>query len=328
MVPLFSKLIQSSHLIYPGNNFRSHLKRARYCLRGIAFYPQMATWLRFLSLQGLEGPAAKYPLFYNKLQRSYLSRHLRISERLLALQHHYKFLKKKFSAESFERIFESGMPLATIPTKDCGVFVLNLGYSEISEREGELMLSLKDSSAGELIYFLAFSVRKFPRHRAEVFIGGLQGRKTAPKETIVAVTRALHGLRPKALLLFALQEMCLHWGISALRGVSNRLHIHRSCKERRKLLASYDTFWEESGGLLLTDGTYVLPSIFTPRDLESIKPNKRNQYKKRYAMMSDISNQIEQALQSFSPSNTLANISPLSEASKSRSVTPPRDRFE
>ena len=310
MMPIFPALIRTSNLIYPGTDFKARLKRTRYCLRGIAFYPQMAAWLRFLSSQNLESASAKYPLFYNKLQRPYLSRHLRISQRLLALQHHYKFLKRHFSTESFERLFATGMELARIQTKDHGVFELHLGYSEISEREGELMLSLKESGTGGVIYFLAFSVRKFPRHRTEIFIGGLQGRKTAPKETIVEVTRAMHGLRPKALLLFALQEMCFHWGISSLRGVSNRLHVHRGCKERRKLLASYDSFWEESGGLLLSDGTYVLPARFVPRELDSIKPNKRNLYKKRYELMSGISEQIKQALQNFRPSPTSVSVRP------------------
>jgi uncharacterized protein VirK/YbjX len=300
MTPIFSSLIRSSLLIYPGTDFKARLKRARYCMRGFVFYPNTVDWLRFLSEQGLENTAAQYPLFYNKLQRPYLSRHLGISQRLLALKHHYKFLKRRFTEESFERLFASGMPLATIPTKDRGVFELDLGYSEISEREGELMLSLRDYSCiGEVIYFLAFTIRRFPQNRFEVFMGGLQGRKTVPKEIIVEVTRAMHGLRPKALLLFAVQEICSHWGVSSLMGVSNRLHVHRGCKERRKLLASYDSFWEESGGQLLSDGTYVLPSRFVPRDLNEIKPNKRNLYRKRYELMSRIRGQIQQALENI-----------------------------
>jgi uncharacterized protein VirK/YbjX len=131
--------------------------------------------------------------------------------------------------------------------------------------------------------------------RREIFIGGLQGFKTAnEREYVVAVTRELFGLRPKALLVFALQQLAALWDVAAIHAVSNQT---RNLRHRPKhIQADYDQFWRESGAALEPDGNFTLPVAFVPRDLASIKPNKRTMYRRRYQMLDKFGEAIRQNL--------------------------------
>jgi hypothetical protein len=56
------------------------------------------------------------------------------------------------------------------------------------------------------------------------------GWVTKPK-----VAKSLHGLRPKALLVFVAQELAQAWNLRAIRAVSNALHMsqHRDYRLNR-----------------------------------------------------------------------------------------------
>jgi uncharacterized protein VirK/YbjX len=181
------------------------------------------------------------------------------------------------------------------------------------------MIQLMHADTGALVSSVSFSVTKHASPRHEIIIGGLQGRNGNYRETadcrkaVVAITRGLHGLRPKALLLFAVQQVCSQWKISSLRGVSNKTHVHRDQRRGSKLRASYDSFWEESGGHRLGDETYVLPTRFVPREEWTISPKKRSLYRARYRMQEIIGRQIHESLavsRESEPVNKTSSTSP------------------
>ena len=74
-----------------------------------------------------------------------------------------------------------------------------------------------DRNTSGLLAALSFSVTQF-QAPTQVFIGGLQGF-TIPsqKGQLITITRCLHGLRIKALLLFALQQLAAVWGLDSIR---------------------------------------------------------------------------------------------------------------
>ena len=126
-----------------------------------------------------------------------------------------------------------------------------------------------------------------------MFIGGLQGSRDTGEDSVVAITRGLYGLRPKALLIYGLQQLAACWGVAHLQAVSDGLHIYRHFQARRNLAASYDEFWAECGGAQGADGAFDLPVAFIPRDISTIRVNKRQMYRRRYAMMEGIAEQIQ-----------------------------------
>ena len=108
----------------------------------------------------------------------------------------------------------------------------------------------------------------------------------------------MHGLRPKGLLLFTVQQLAAIWGIEKIRAVSNELNVFRDFRlSKKKVVADYDEFWIESGGQLDADNLFTMPSRFAPRPITEIKPNKRALYKKRYAMLDELVVTISNSIQ-------------------------------
>jgi hypothetical protein len=73
------------------------------------------------------------------------------------------------------------------------------------------------------------------------------------------------------------------------------MHIYRHWQKRKHLAASYDEWWIESGGRLADDDMFDLSAAFVPRDISSLKVNKRQLYRRRYQMLAEIAGQIERS---------------------------------
>ena len=113
--------------------------------------------------------------------------------------------------------------------------------------------------------------------------------------------KSMHGLRPKSLMLFGSQEVAHALGVKNICGVSNTKQVYKRkvlipLPGLRKMPFDYDGFWIEADGKLGEDGWFHLPARLEKRDSAEMKPNKRSMYRKRYAMLDDISQQIHQAL--------------------------------
>jgi uncharacterized protein VirK/YbjX len=198
------------------------------------------------------------------------------------------------SSPSFHRSSgrKPGKLLVVLPLEGIGKFGLRLSCSR-QEKEGDLVIGLVNLDTGAVLFTLAFSITQWEIEPREIFIGGLQGNKLAcDKELIIAITREMHGLRPKTLLLFALQELCTVWGVTRLRAVSDAMHIYKHWQKRKQVVSSYDEWWVESDGVLAADGNFDLPATFIPREIATLKVNKRPVYKRRYQMLAGIAGQI------------------------------------
>jgi hypothetical protein len=221
---------------------------------------------------------------------------LNTCQRCQALQQHYQFVIAQFSPVVRQEIYATpGKLLAVLPLAEVENFGLRLSCSR-QEKEGDLVIGLVNLDTGAVMFTLAFSITQWAAEPKEIFIGGLQGNKLAnDKEMIISLTRGFHGLRPKALLLFALQELCGRWGITRLRAVSDAMHIYRHWQKRKQVASSYDEWWVESDGVLADDGNFDLPATFVPRDIATLKVNKRPVYKRRYQLLTEIAGQLSRS---------------------------------
>jgi uncharacterized protein VirK/YbjX len=195
-----------------------------------------------------------------------------------------------------EQVFSpAGLSLANFQTEKAGILELRLVSGKM-QKEGDLTICLMNRQSADPISTLSFSIWKYDAGHKEMFIGGLQGDKHISKETIVSLTRGLHGLRPKALLFYTLQQLGACWDITRLEAVSDNLHVYRHFQSHRNVSAVYDDFWIECGGALTPEGTFDLPAAFVSREISSIRVNKRQMYKRRYAMLNEIAGQIRSSL--------------------------------
>ena len=293
MLTLIQTLIRSSRLVHPSLSFYAKLKRVKYCARGLAIAGYSNEWLDFLN-QPMIAPLAKsHPHLFHKLQRPYLTRNLTRRQRLEALKQHYGFITTSLSIQVKQSVFSrTGLLLAVVPMERIGALELRLRSSDWGQKEGDLMIEITDPKSGMILYSIIFSVLDGGTSRKEIFIGGLQGRKSLDKDFIISMTKDLHGYRPKALLVFALQQLAANWGISSIRAVSDDLHVYRHFQKRQKISSSYDEFWMECNGSRLLDGTFELPSVFKVRELSSIKGSKRKMYRLRSEKLAEVGDQI------------------------------------
>lgn len=292
MKALVGKLLATAPLIHCAPTLRGFIKQTKYCLRGLALARQTREWFEFLQQPEMAFIVQNNPCLFHKLQRPYLTRILGTGERLEAIKEHYQFVLANFSAAMIEDVYApAGMVLLEWRLEKAGTLELRLLCGKM-QKEGDLTLCLVNKETGNRVATLSFSIRKCKMFRKVLFIGGLQGDKATSEETVVAITRGLYGLRPKALLFYVVQELAAYWGITHLQAVSDDLHIYRHFQSRRNVNASYDAFWEECGGIHASDGVFDLPVAFVPRDILTIRANKRQQYRRRYLMLEAISDQI------------------------------------
>lgn len=292
-------LANTAPLVHRVPTVGGRLKRVKYVARGLAFPRTTREWFQFLQRPELEVVVRNYPHLYHKLQRPYLNCNLTTQQRLEALEQHYEYVIATLSREGMQRLYTPpGLTLATLTLKDVGQYQLRLSCSW-QEKEGDLAVSLVGES-GTRLFVSSFSIWKHKKDYSEIFIGGLQGSRKTPKELVVDLTRALYGLRPKALMVFAIQQIAEFWKISKLLAVNDAAHIYRHFQKRRDLAASYNEFWSDCGGTPTEDGSFELPLIFVPRDISTIKVNKRQMYRRRYEMLGGIAGQIRSQLLAIS----------------------------
>ncbi len=297
MINTVKTLVKTAPQIHPGHSLGSFCKQAKHCVRGLAFASHTKEWFKILQSPEMELVVRHHPYLFQKLQRPYLNRTLNTCQRFQALQQHYQFVLTQFSPVVQREIYAPpGKLLAVLPLEKAGKLGLRLSCSRM-EKEGDLMISLVNLDNGAAHFTLAFSITQWETEPREMFIGGLQGSKLANgKEVIIAITRGCHGMRPKVLLLFAMQTLASLWGITRLRAVSDAMHIYRHWQKRKQVPASYDEWWLEAGGQKAEDGMFDLPVEFVPREIATLKVNKRQMYKRRYRMLAEIVSQMRRAL--------------------------------
>jgi uncharacterized protein VirK/YbjX len=275
-------------LKWPGN---------KYLLRGLTHPFLTDAWFELLSHTPLRHLYHRDPLLLIKLQRPYLHRRLDIYDRWEVVREHYRFMLSTWT-EAEIRLF--GRPagikvLSLAPMKAAALSVRIFRHARYS-REGELTIGLWDEERRLSYANLTFSVLRGATGGREFFIGGLQANSgTDERERIVSITRQMHGLRPKAFLVWVLQQMARAWQVQRIQAVRQENHAYLSYgffKKKSGIAADYNAFWEECGGEGEQDSDYLLPLESPPRDLTEMNPTKRKMYRMRYAMLEELSGEI------------------------------------
>lgn len=155
------------------------------------------------------------------------------------------------------------------------------------EREGQLVMNL--FLHGRRIYSLAFSLG---RERGEriVRVGALQGMQDpSALDLYRAMTRQLHGLRPRDLVIDALKMLAQIVGATHIHAVANKNRHHFSSyfetAKAAEIHVDYDEFWHDHGGELQPSGFYAFSSKLHIRSPEKIISKKRSMYRRRHEFL-------------------------------------------
>jgi uncharacterized protein VirK/YbjX len=288
---------ESAYALDRRDNFlaRSGIKhRLGLFLRGLASPQTTLDWLALWQNPMLAPLKESHPRVLLKLQRPYLQRHFQPEGRWEILRQHYSFALATLRAAALKEIFTlPGFLLADVPVPEVGHFGIRLFYDNLFEKEGELSLMLHDEEKKAPLFAMTFCVSSNHPGNREIFVGGLQGCSLSKnRELVVGVTRGMFGLRPKAALLFALQQLAFVWGIPMIRAVSNQNRVLPPGNQPIK--ANYDQFWSESSGQLDDDANFSLPTMDSPRAATEIRRNKRSMYRQRYELLARLGEQLRQ----------------------------------
>ena len=162
-------------------------------------------------------------------------------------------------------------------------------------KEGEFVLFIQSRELGGRLMALTFGLEKTENAQWTCYLGCIQGRGGC--EVMCQVTKSMHGLRPRCLMVFVLQEVAGTLGVKKILGAGNAIHANRRkhlvhLPFRHNIPFDYDAFWSEFGAELDAEGWFHLPTRLIRRTHNNIKPNKRSMYVKRYEMLDEIADQI------------------------------------
>jgi hypothetical protein len=167
---------------------------------------------------------------------------------------------------------------------------LQLFFRDGSAGEEELTLAVRDVETGLMLSGIAFCLVQTEGKRV-VIIRGLQADDDARLHGLLReVAKEFFGLRPKALVLWCLQQLAVLWDIRQIQAIGDEQRDWQRRDDQEEETASHhDEFWRESDGRKLPGGgKWQLPLRHHCRTRNELKPSRRRMHELRYAMLAGL----------------------------------------
>ncbi|HIH5004392.1 DUF535 family protein [Klebsiella oxytoca] len=210
--------------------------------------------------------------FEDKPFKAYLNKKMSKRAKLDIAHGALNFIEKSFRSEALPQLYDManfGRTLIAIPLKNGSSIDVKLLASPFQE-EGELMLLM--FLGDKRVYSICFSCTDDGR----AWIGGIQGGKDIDNEEVKALTKELHGTRPKNLIITLLYGFLAFFNIKEIYAIDSDFHVKSDRVKTR-----YSELWLEIGGEKHRRGWYKLPPTEIKKSLEEVKSKHRSQFIKR-----------------------------------------------
>jgi uncharacterized protein len=258
-------------------------------------------WFKILKSPDFLVVATHRQRLYFKPFRVYMSIRWTKKHKVKVILDTYRFIMSK--GETFKQVItqNTGIEIARFRLNDTIEGCLTLGYDDRYRKEGELVFTFECDQLGGMIVAAAFSFEEIELGRWVCWISCIQGHQINAENSSKAVQKLLHGLRPKSLIIFAIQEFSRQLGFTAVYGAGDAIQAYRRKHAihlpwRHAIQFDYDAIWIESGGRPDKDGWYLLPLTPVRKSIQEIKTNKRSLYFRRYSLLDDLSSKIADAV--------------------------------
>lgn len=217
--------------------------------------------------------------FYIPL-RSYLDSRFTVKERFDVCLKDVETAQLKFGA-THAAVLIAGNCLTLL---EVGQFKVVLQMNRVSRHEGFWAITVKDES-DQAISNLSFGFL----NSQSILIASIQGIKDPQRNMLdlnKRLTKEACGLRPQNLVLATLQALCEAWKIENLIGIDPRYQVKRKIRtEKQGFKFDYAIFWSEQGAQKNFTGYWILPNQAPIKNLDEVPSHKRNQYRKRNALI-------------------------------------------
>lgn len=241
---------------------------------------------------------------YLKPFRGYMSIRWRKEQKIKVILDTYKYILSR--SNTFIKIVTDaeGVELARFSLNEEIEGKLILGYDERYRKEGEIVITFESEQLGGMVAAAAFSFEEISPEVWICRIGCIQGHIKNDENYSKFAQKLLHGLRPKSLMVFAIQELTRQLGLKAVYGVGDSVQSYRKKHAihlpwRHSIHFDYNAIWTESGGVVAEDidyGWFKLPLTPIQKDMAEIKTHKRAYYRRRYALLDSLSLKIGEGL--------------------------------
>jgi uncharacterized protein VirK/YbjX len=215
------------------------------------------------------------PRLQERYQHRFVNRRWHRSDRLQALHTHYRLLLERWSDSLFESVYVQGRAtLGFITLKDGSEVGLHLRAPAHMTCEGELTLELTDA-CDRALYRLVMTLIDDDT----LAIGCIQGPAGVDgRDTVRELTRNMHGMRPKQLMLVLAYAFAGQCGLRRILAVGNVAH---PLQGRTRLFSDYDAYWLEQGGVAIEDGWFLLPATLHHRTEAELESKRRALFRRR-----------------------------------------------
>ena len=242
---------------------------------------------------------------YELMTRIFFYKNSTVGERLDAIINHFDYIQNVFTDQAIQSMYSVDMDnfLDDVSRIKRGLVVwqseeLNmkaqLYYGAGQRKEGLLTLLLTLESKG--VYHANFRFGKGFNGEKAMWIGTIQGYKDGLANAKTA-TKKMFGYRPKNFIMFLLRHIAAICKVESIYAVSDEgfyanTHLVRG---HRAKVAELDSLWEESGGVLCSDERFFkIPLEEYRKPIEEIKSQKRSQYRKRYELLDQYEQEIQE----------------------------------
>lgn len=267
-------------------------KRVRFALRSLFYLRASARWFRFLQGLRLSRPRAVVKELLQLPHRPYFDRRLTSEERVrLVMEHHH--LCYELLGPAVGDLLATGRRLLLASIAGKRGIPLELAIAADGRfREGMLTVSL--DANGKPLIVMSVTLAYVGGVRS-IMVGCVQTTAENRLDQMRDITKELHGLQPRLLLVQVLRLLGRHLGIGCIEAISNRNHAFSALgygRRRDSLKLAYDELWSMAGGEALGNGNYRIPVEVARRPVEAYPSKKRAEYQRRYALIDAIDSQI------------------------------------
>ncbi len=291
---------------------------AVFSLNGFRYQHELKRLIALFDSDVLKPLLNEFPAILEKPFKPYVCADWEMQTRVEQIESHFRFIAETFGDNAVEIYKLSGYELFHFDTKDENTYRVELfqGF----QNEGAIGVRLCDSEQRE-VYTLTFHISNDPAPM--IVVGAIQGPNDLipdRQQTITQLTRSLHGLRPKSLMIEVLYMVARQIGIDTIYGVSNAGHIHQSDyfsdAKRSLMLFDLDALWGEYFAQRKSESLFQLPQRIVRKDIMELKSKKRSLYRKRYAWLDEVEERTAEAMQALMQSPITTQLLPENQPGK------------
>ena len=247
---------------------------------------------------------------YELMTRIFFYKDSTATERLDGIINHFNYIQNIFTDEAIQSMYsiDKDNLLDDVSRIKRGIVVwkskeldmkAQLYYDAGQRKEGLLTLLLTLENQG--VYHANFRFGKGFNGEPAMWIGTVQGYKDG-LDNAKTVTKKMFGYRPKNFIMFLLRHIAVICKVESIYAVSDEgfyanTHLVRG---HRAKVAELNPLWEESGGVVCSDKRFFkIPLEEYRKPIEEIKSQKRSQYRKRYDLLDQYQEEVQENLKPY-----------------------------